>query len=198
MNETEIQERIRELDRKLDLVLESIAEQNRKREEFDDLLADAGIVAKDAFHNTVVMLDKAQVDLDHSTIPILLIKLLQNIDTLHELLDTLESARDFMRDLSPILHQAGLDAVHRMNEFEQKGYFQILRNFTSDNTMENIARFSQALATARVEPAEGNISLLRVIRQLSTPEAKRSVAFFARFLQEFSQTVPSPRHTVTP
>ncbi|HNY03130.1 MAG TPA: hypothetical protein PKG48_11110, partial [Bacteroidales bacterium] len=119
MADNNLQEQINELNRKLDLVLESIEEQKRKREEFDDFMADAGIVAKDLFHHTVVALDKAQVDLDHSGIPILLVKLVQNLDTFRELLEMMESARDFMADVSPIIHQVGLDAVHKMNELEQ-------------------------------------------------------------------------------
>lgn len=127
MAENKIQMQIDELNRKLDLVLECVNTQKQKREEIDDLIEDLNIVAKDAFRNTVVMLYKAQVDLDQCGIACLVMKFLQNISTFHEMLEWMESARDFMKDVSPILHQIGLDAISKMNELDQKGYFEYIR-----------------------------------------------------------------------
>jgi uncharacterized protein YjgD (DUF1641 family) len=126
MAEKNIQEQITEVNRKLDHVLEFIEQQNRKREEFDDLAEDVSIVAKDAVRNTVLMLDKAQVELDTCGLSCLFIKVMQNIGTFHEMLEMMESARDFIKDVTPVLHQVGLDAVNKMNEFDQKGYFEYL------------------------------------------------------------------------
>ena len=50
----------------------------------------------------------------------LLIKILQNNGTFTELFEMLESAKDFMKDISPVLHQIGLDAVNKMNELDQQ------------------------------------------------------------------------------
>ncbi len=127
METNSMQQQINALDQKLDLVLEYITTQQQKREALDDLMDDLSIVARDAFSNSVVMLDKAQVELDNCGISCLIIKILQNLQTFHEMLEMMESARDFMKDLSPVLHQIGLDAVHKMNELDQKGYFEYLR-----------------------------------------------------------------------
>src|SRR5512142_2496718 len=127
MEDKNIQEQILNLDQKLDRLLEFVELQNRKRKEFDDLVTDVSIVAKDAFKHSVVMLDKAQVELDSCGISCLIVKILQNLDTFHEMLGMMESARDFMKDATPILHQAGLDAVKKMNELDQKGYFEYMR-----------------------------------------------------------------------
>jgi uncharacterized protein YjgD (DUF1641 family) len=126
MAEKNIQEQITEVNRKLDHVMEFIEQQNRKREEFDDLVEDVSIVAKDAVRNTVLMLDKSQVELDTCGLSCLFIKVMQNIGTFHEMLEMMESARDFIKDVTPVLHQVGLDAVNKMNEFDQKGYFEYL------------------------------------------------------------------------
>ena len=64
MSEKNIQEQINEINNKLDRVLEFVEHQYGKREEFDDLVADLSIVAKDAFSSTVTALDKAGVELD--------------------------------------------------------------------------------------------------------------------------------------
>jgi len=152
MTDQNIQEQISALSQKLDLVLEYVTIQQQKREEFDDLVEDLSIVAKDAFRNTVITLDKAQVELDTCGISCLVIRVLQNLQTFHELLEMMESARDFMKDASPILHQIGLDAVHKMNELDQKGYFEYLKELgrLADAWVENftpgdVARLRESL-----------------------------------------------------
>jgi len=171
MTEKNIQEQISELNRKLDLVLESVEYQNRKREEFDDLMDDLNIVAKDAFKQTVVMLDKAQVDLDSCGLSCLLIKAMQNLDTFHEMLDMMESAKDFLKDVSPILHQVGLDAVNKMNELDGKGYFEYIRE---------LGKFAETwMETFTVEDMkrvrEGLPHLAGVIRNVTDPDFLQAI-----------------------
>jgi uncharacterized protein YjgD (DUF1641 family) len=165
MTEKDIQEQISELNRKMDLVLESVEQQKRNREEFDDLVEDLSIVAKDAFKNTVVMLDKSQIDVDNSDIPMLLIKILQNVGTFHEMLEMLESARDFMKDISPVLHQLGLDAVNKMNEFDQKGYFVYAAEM-----MKLMDKFIQTFTIEDIKQLQENLeNLTGIMRNLTQP-----------------------------
>ena len=192
MSEPNIKEQISALNRKMDLVLESIEQQKRNREEFDDLVSDLSIVAKDAFHHTVVMLDKSQVELDHSGIPMLLIKLLQNIDTFYEMLEMLESARDFMKDISPILHQVGLDAVNKMNEFDQKGYFDIIRNFTQPDVIAALSRTSKALADVKMDDKLDNKSLFGLLKQLNSPDVRKSLSYVLRLVQAMNPESSRP------
>lgn len=183
MSENNIQEQIAALNRKMDLVLESIEQQKRNREELDDLVSDLSIVAKDAFQHTVVMLDKSQVDFDHSGIPMLLIKILQNVDTFYEMLEMLESAKDFMKDVAPILHQVGLDAVNKMNEFDQKGYFDIVRNLTQPDVIASLARTSKALSEVKMDDKLDNKSLLGLLKQLNSPDVRRSLSYTLRLVE---------------
>ncbi len=187
MSENNMQEQINQLNHKLDLILESIEQQKRNREEFDDLVSDLSIVAKDAFHHTVVMLDKSQVDLDHSGIPMLLIKLLQNIDTFYEMLEMLESARDFMKDISPILHQVGLDAVNKMNELDQKGYFDIVRNLTQPDVIAALSRTSKAIAWVKMDDKLDNKSLFGLLKQLNSPDVRKSLSYALRLVQAMNK-----------
>ncbi len=187
MSENNIQEQISQLNQKLDLILESIEQQKRNREEFDDLVSDLSIVAKDAFHHTVVMLDKSQVDMDHSGVPMLLIKLLQNIDTFYEMLEMLESAKDFMKDISPVLHQMGLDAVNKMNEFDQLGYFDIVRNLTNPDVIAALGRTSKALAEVKMDDKLDNKSLFGLLKQLNSPDVRKSLSFALRLVQEINK-----------
>ena len=183
MPDTTIQEQISALNLKMDLILESIEQQKRNREEIDDLISDLSIVAKDAFQHTVVMLDKSQVEFDHSGIPMLLIKILQNIDTFYEMLEMLESAKDFMKDVSPILHQVGLDAVNKMNEFDQKGYFDIVRNLTRPDVIDALAHVSKAVAEIKMDDKLDNKSLFGLLKQLNSPDVRKSLSYTLRLVQ---------------
>ena len=220
MTENNIQEQILLLNQKLDLILESVEQQKRNREEFDDLVSDMTIVAKDAFHQTVVMLDKSQIDFDHNGLPMLLIKILQNIGTFNEMLEMVESARDFMKDISPVLHQMGLDAVNKMNELEQKGYFEyigelvkfmdkfiqtftvddlrnlnnnldhiagIARNLTRPELLATLHRTTRAIAEVNMDDKLDNKSLFGLIRQLNTPEVRRSLSYALRLVKAINQ-----------
>ena len=181
MEEKNIQEQIAALDRKMDQLLEFVELQNRKREEFDDLVSDVSIVAKDAFRNSVTLLDKAQVELDSCGITCLLIKLLQNIDTIHEMLDMMESFRDFMKDATPILHQVGLDAVNKMNELDRKGYFDYIGEL-----MKILDKWVQTFTVDDLKKTEGNLeNLAGILRNLSDPQLINSMN---RITQAISDT----------
>ncbi len=165
MEEIKIQEQFQHLDQKLDRLLEFVEQQNRKREEFDDLVTDVSIVAKDAFKHSVGLLDKAQVELDSCGLSCLIIKILQNLDTFHEMLGMMESARDFMKDATPILHQVGLDAVNKMNELDQKGYFEYIRQLS--NFMD---KWIQAFTVEDLRKMEDNLdNIAGILRNLSDP-----------------------------
>jgi len=220
MAEKEIQEQLAELNQKMDIVLEYISVQNQKREEIDDLVEDAGIVVKDVVKQTSLMLDKAQVELDHCGLTCLLIKVLQNIDTFHEMFELMESVKDFMKDVTPILHQAGLDAVNKMNELDEKGYFEYIRelgkfadkwmhSFTKEDlirledNLENIASIIRnlsdpaflkslnniTLAVADVKPDENldNKSLFGLLRQLNSPEIRKSLSYTLRLVKQIAK-----------
>ena len=188
MSEINIQEQINELNRKMDLILENVELQKRSREEFDDLLADVNIVVRDAFRESVILLDKSQVELDHSGISNLVIRILQNLETFREMLEMMESARDFMKDLSPVLHQVGLDAVHKMNEFEQQGYFEIFRNLTDPGILEGLRRASSALATVKMDEKLDNKSLVGIFRRLNSPEVRKSLSYTLRLVEAMGKS----------
>ena len=165
MEEKNLQEQIGEINRKMDCLLEFVEQQNRKREELDDLIEDASIVAKDAFKQSVVLLDKAQVEFDPGGISNLIIKVLQNLGTFHEMLNMMESAKDFLKDITPVLHQVGLDAVNKMNEFDNKGYFQYISALT-----EFIEKWIWVFTVEDLKKMEANIeNLAGILRNLSDP-----------------------------
>jgi len=198
MAEKELQEQMNELHQKMDMILEYVSIQNQKREEIDDFVEDAGIIVKDVARHTSGMLENAQVELDHVDLPGLLIKVLQNLSTFHEMFEMMESARDFMKDVTPILHQVGLDAVNKMNELDSKGYFEYIgelgnfvekwvQTFTKDdlirlqNNLENIAGMIRNLTDP--ELMKGLNNMTRVLAEVKPDDKLDNKSLFGLFKQ---------------
>ncbi len=198
MAEKELQEQLDELHQKMDMVLEYVSLQNQKREEIDDFVEDAGIVIKDVVRHTSGMLENAQVELDHVDLPGLMIKVLQNLGTFHEMFEMIESAKDFMKDVTPILHQVGLDAVNKMNELDRKGYFEYiseLGNFVDkwiqlftredlirlQNNLENIAGIVRNLSDPALMKGLNNMTL--ALAEVKPDEKLDNKSLFGLFKQ---------------
>lgn len=166
MTETNIQNQIDEINRKLDLVLEEVYAQKQSRESVNDLMSDLSIVGKDAFQNAVVQLDKAGVEIDSETIGSIGIKLLHNLDNINMLLEMLESITDFVKDASPIAHQVGLDAVNTFNHFEQRGYIDFVKEFTK--VLDNIV--THFTVEDIRELADKIVPILEIVKEITQPD----------------------------
>ena len=154
MADINMQEQINEINRKLDLVLSEINTQRLKREEVTDLVEDLSIIGKDVFSNTVETLDKAGVELDYDALNNLMIRFVRNIGTFNEMFEMLESGNDLLKDLGPIVQQVGLDAIQKMTEFEEKGYFaffgeavKIMDNVVEHFTPEDVSALADNVVT---------------------------------------------------
>ena len=212
-----MQLQINEINRKLDLVLEHVEQQRLKREVVEDLVEDLSIIGKDAFQNTVVALDKAGVELDSDALASLGIKLIRNVGTFNEMMEMLESANDFMKDVSPIIRQIGLDTIEKLAEFERKGYLDYiaelgkmmgkitetytiddLKNITNNmdvisNIMKNLSKpelliaaekATSIIANTKMDDSLDDKSLLKLYKELKTPEVRKTLFFSLRLLKE--------------
>ncbi|MFZ4401107.1 MAG: hypothetical protein ACOYO1_13805 [Bacteroidales bacterium] len=180
MDDNIIQQEINELNRKLDLVLEEMQVQRRKREEVEDLLTDLSYIGKDIFQTSVIELDRAGVDVDIENVSRLGIGLIKNINTFNQLLGMLESMMDLAKDVEPIIRQMGLDAINKMSEFEQKGYIDFIKEmgnlaqkFMTQYTAEDLRRLSQNMD--KITSIIGNLtqpSVLESLEKLSSTLAQ--------------------------
>lgn len=166
MADTNMQEQMNEINKKLDLVLAEINSQRLKRNELTDLAEDLSIIGKDVFTNTVQTLDNAGVELDYDALNSLLIRFMRNIGTFNEMFEMLESGNDLIKDLTPIVHQVGLDAIKKMTEFEEKGYFAFFGEAVKimDNIVEH---FSPEDVTAL---ADNVVSMLETVKGMTQPD----------------------------
>jgi uncharacterized protein YjgD (DUF1641 family) len=171
MAETHVQTQIDDINRKLDIILEEVYAQKQTRESLYDLADDVSIVGKDIFKNTVNELDKAGVEIDSDAIAGIGIKLIRNIGNINELLETMESLQDFIKDASPIIHQVGLDAVHKMNELEEKGYFEFMREMGL--LMDNIVTYFSKEDVKAL--AENIVFILETVKNLTQPDMLKAI-----------------------
>ncbi|MEE4258565.1 MAG: DUF1641 domain-containing protein [Bacteroidales bacterium] len=166
-----IQEQINEINRKLDLVLEEVMAQKETRQSIEDLTTDLTIVGKDVFKSTVTELDNAGVEIDGEAVKQLMLKLVRNVDTLNEMFEMLESANDLIKDVTPILHQMGLDGIHLMNEFEQKGYFEFMKE--SMKIFDNI--FTHFSSEDVKLLADNVVTILETVKNLTQPDMLKAI-----------------------
>jgi len=152
MSDQNIQEQINEINRKLDLIIDETIVQRQNREMISDLMDDVTIIGKDAFRQMVIQLDDAGIELDSEALTCLILRLIRNIRNLGMVIETIESITDLARDLTPVVKQIGLDGVKKFNEFEQKGYFELLSQIgkTIDSimaqyTIEDFSKLSENL-----------------------------------------------------
>jgi uncharacterized protein YjgD (DUF1641 family) len=152
MSDKLIEEQIREINRKLDLILEDASIQQQNREAVNDLIDDVSVISKDVFKHTVEQLDDAGIELDGEALRDLVFRLIRNINNMGTVLEILESFTDLAKDVTPIIKQIGLDGVQKFQEFEQKGYFEVLNQLAktfdtliSRYSKEDLKRLSENL-----------------------------------------------------
>lgn len=155
MSDKLLEEQIREINRKLDLILDDASIQRQTREAVNDLIDDVAVIGKDVFKHTVTQLDDAGIELDGEALRDLGFRLIRNINNMGMVLEILESFTDLAKDVTPIIKQIGLDGVQKFQEFEQKGYFEFLNQLAktfdtviSRYSKEDLQRLSENIVPA--------------------------------------------------
>ena len=171
MDNSNIQEQINEINRKLDIVLEEIVAQRQTRQSLEDLTADLSIIGKDVFASTVTELDNASVEVDSEAVKLLALKLIRNVGTINELFEMLESGKDLLADVTPILHQIGLDGINYMHDVEKKGYFEFIRQFMRiiDNVVTHFSADDLQLL------ADNVVTILETVKSLTQPDMLKTI-----------------------
>lgn len=171
MDNSNIQEQINDINRKLDIVLDEIVAQRETRQSLEDLTADLTIIGKDIFASTVTELDNAGVEVDGEAVKLLMLKLLRNVDTITELFEMLESGKDLLSDLTPIVQQVGLDGMHLMHDIEKKGYFDFFRE--AMKIMDNIVTHFSAEDIKML--ADNIVTIMETVKSLTQPDMLKAI-----------------------
>ena len=136
MSEQNIQQQINELNGKMDLLLDYVRDQKLKSETIEDLISDVSIIGKDVYDSTVEELENRQVEIDPAELTNLGISFLRNIKSFVTIMDTFESVMDLTKEVGPIANEVIIDVSKKLGEFEEKGYFDFLRE--SMKILDNI------------------------------------------------------------
>ena len=162
---------IAELNQKVDTILEYVNQQRLKSQAIDDLIGDASIIGKDVYDSTVKALDDHEVILDPDELRELGIRVAQNVGNFNVMLDTLGSAMDLMRDVGPIANEVIIDGTKKLHEFEQKGYFEFLKEF--GHIIDNIVTY-YGVEDMRML-ADNVVAILDTVKNLTQPDMLKSV-----------------------
>jgi uncharacterized protein YjgD (DUF1641 family) len=215
-----VEDRIAELDRKLDFIVEELAHLRRIRNSAEDLVADLTIVGKDAMGDAVEALGATTLrpqDIAH-----LIKTVLQDAPLLTGALQQLESAADFIQDAQPIVRDLFGKAVAGCQALQQKGYFEaaaagvnvgdalIGLHSASDwkqveASVPQLVGFLRELTKPEVLQALEAIihgfgqvqatmtvdkSVFQLVRELNSPDARRGIAIIVEFLKVVGSRVP--------
>ena len=164
-------QQIAELNQKVDTILEYVNQQRLKSESIDDLVADASIIGKDVYDSTVKVLDEHEVVLDPDQLRELGIRMAQNVGNFNNMLISLGSAMDLLKDLEPIANEVIIDATKKLNEFEQKGYFEFLKEFGQiiDNVVTHFGAEDARMLGDNV------VTILDTVKNLTQPDMLKSI-----------------------
>ena len=164
-------QQIAELNQKVDTILDYVNQQRLKSQAIDDLVADVSIIGKDAYDSTVKALDEHEVVLDPDQLRELAIRAAQNIGNFNTLLDTMGSAMDLVKDVGPIANEVIIDSTKKLHEFEQKGYFEFMKEFGA--IIDNVVTHYSVNDVRML--ADNVVTILDTVQNLTQPEMLKSI-----------------------
>lgn len=157
MTEPRIQEELEAVHGKLDAVLAEISLQQRHRHEMDDLRDDLMRVGKDVYKTVLVDLDEA------------------------DRRGYFAFVREFSGVLDRVVTSFSADDVKKLGD-NIVTILTTVKNLTQPEIMHTINNAMTVYNSVDVRVPE-NISLLSLLKELNTPEAKRGMTYAIRFLK---------------
>ena len=165
------QNQIDEINHKLSIILEEIELQKKHRRMMEDLKDDMYRVGKDLYETAIVELEEVHDHINTGDMLHLGKKLLRNVNNLNKAFDQMESTRDFLRDVSPLVRESILDLMNKLDEFDRKGYFQFAKELqkAADNVVTSFT-------TKDVKHLSDNIvTILNTVKNLTQPDMLHAI-----------------------
>ncbi len=207
------EDRIAELDRKLDFIVEELASLRRLRESAEDLAADLSLVGKSAMKDAVEAFGTA--DLRPQEIVGLFKTALANARLFERAIQQLQSATDFVEDAQPIVRDGMRRMIGVTQALHEKGYFEataaglrvsdaLVRSHSAadwnqvETSVPQLIGFLRELTKPEVLQAleaiihgfgrvqatmDVNKSVFALVRDLNCPDARRGFAILVEFLK---------------
>ncbi len=176
----ETEQRLEEIERKLDLIVSQLAEMQSRQRVADELKQDLNLIGKDVFSSLVHELKDITPYVDGEDFVLLAKKLLRNIRKLNTVFDQLESLHMLIEDLSPVVKEFIMSLVQKLDELERKGYKDFLQEGVKivDTVVTNFTPDDVRLLRENVT------SILLTVRTLTQPQMLSTVDHALGFFEK--------------
>lgn len=166
MSENNLELQLQSINKKLDLISEELAVVRRQREELNELKQDLTIIAKDLFSTAIDEFEDIAPFVQTGDFLHLLKKILQNTQNITMVMTKFESGLDFFADAKPVGKELFNDILEKLNEFDQKGYFQFLNELVNvaDRVVEHFSNDDVKLLGDNI------ITILETLKSLTQPD----------------------------
>lgn len=171
MSDQALEQKIEALDQKIDLLLNYVNEQRLRTQVIEDLVADFSIIGKDVYDTAVATLDQQSVEIDPSTVSILITKLLKNIPNFSMMLETFESMVDLTKDAGPIVNEVIIDLTKKLHELNEKGYMEFFTE--ASNILDNVITHFSVDDIKLL--ADNIVPILETIKSITQPEMMQAL-----------------------
>ncbi len=159
------------LHKKIDFLTEQVMQTQRRQREMEELRQDLTPVINDVFKTAVEELDQVAPYFSYEDLIFLIKKLLRNVRNLTAMFDQMESARDFLRDATPLSKEVFQTTLEKLDEMERKGYFAFFAA-----ALDIVDKVVTSFTEEDVRQLGDNIVLIiNTIKQLTQPEMLTTV-----------------------
>jgi len=166
-----IQAQIDQINIKLDIILEEIELQKKRRLEVEDLKDDLMRVGKDLYQTAVEELDQIHDHVNTRDILHFGKYMLRNVNTISKVVQQLESTKDFLNDAAPLIREYIVDFMAKMDEFDRRGYFEFIKE--SQNIVDKVViSFSKEDVKAL---GDNIVTILNTIKNLTQPDMLQAI-----------------------
>ncbi|MDF1597325.1 MAG: DUF1641 domain-containing protein [Acidimicrobiia bacterium] len=202
----ELNEKLDRLTVQVEYLTEQAIESKRRRQGWDELLADVTPLAGDMYGLAVRQLAEVDQYVSIQDLGHLIKRLVRNTGNLEKMLDQLESLMDIFVEIQPITGDVSLKLMNALDEYERKGYFDFVRSslgvvdnvvtsFTKEDVNalgDNVVLILQAVremtqpqvmtmlrntaSNVREQEVPEDISLFGLLKQMRDPAVKRGMA----------------------
>ena len=171
MEENNINNRLDALEKKLDMLLDYVNQQRMESSTLIDLTGDLAIIGKDAYDTAVDELEKRQVEIDPAEVTDLLVTFLRNIGNFKEVMNIFEMGFDLSKELGPIFNETVIDFTKQLAIWEEKGYFEFIKNITPivDNVISGLTEKDLK------DLAENIMLIVYTIKDITQPDMLKSI-----------------------
>jgi uncharacterized protein YjgD (DUF1641 family) len=185
MEKNELEKELKDIHQKLDFISDQMKDYQRRQNEMTELKNDLSLIAKDVFDAAVEELEDVAPYFDSADLIHLSKKVLRNTKNLSRLLTQLESAEDLFNDLQPLGKQMFDQLLDTLNEFDQKGYFEFLRE--SAKIVDTVVT---SFSVDDVRLLRENIaSILLTVKNMTQPEMLGTIDNALGFFRKMDITV---------